>query len=367
MSKQKKFRLGAVLGVLLIALVTIAVLSSRGQSGSSAPAVAPVAVEVTPVAPATITERVSAVGRVSAASDVRISSETAGRVARVLISVGDRVRAGQPLVIVDDEFKILAVDQAKAQRLAAETQFRKAQGDAERSEHLHASGDVSNTELEAYRLALRSAEAAFTSADVALRFAQRQLNDTRIKSPIAGFVVSRSVEVGEMVAPGTEIANVVDLSRIKVRISVAEEDITRLHAGQPATLRVDAQPDRRFEGKVLTIGRKSESPNGHSYPVEVVVENRDTDLFKVGMFARVEVRSKTVTGVPAIAKESLVGEESAPGVFVAENGVARFRPVRLGLRDNDAVQVLEGLRNGELVISFGQKSLADGSPVRYTR
>jgi membrane fusion protein (multidrug efflux system) len=315
MSTQKKMRVGAVLGIMVIVLVTIAALSSRGQSGNTAPVVAPVAVEVTPVAPATITERVAAVGRVSAVSDVHISSETAGRVTRVLVSVGDRVRAGQPLVIVDDEFRILAVDQARAQRLAAETQFRKAQGDAERSERLHASGDVSSTELEAYRLALRGAEAAYTSADVALRFAQRQLADTRIKSPISGFVASRSVEVGEMVAPGTDIANVVDLSRIKVRISVSEEDITKLHAGQPASLRLDAQPDRGFEGKVLTIGRKSESPNGHSYPVEVVVDNKDTELIKAGMFARVEIRSHTVTGVPAISKESLVGENAAPGVW----------------------------------------------------
>jgi RND family efflux transporter MFP subunit len=367
MSKQKRIRVGAIAGFVVVAVITIATLSSRGQSGNAAPEAVPVAVEVTPVAPATITELVTAVGHVSAVSDVRISSETAGRVTRVLVSVGDRVRAGQPLVIVDDEFKILAVDQAKAQRLAAETQFRKAQGDAERSERLHATGDVSNTEMEAYHLALRAAEAAYTSADVALRYAQRQLADTRIKSPIPGFVASRSVEMGEMVAPGTEVANVVDLNRIKVRISVPEEEITKLRVGQPVSLRVDARPERRFDGKVLTVGRKSESQNGHSYPVEVVVDNKDTDVFKVGMFARVEIRANTVTGVPAISKESLVGEENAPGVFVAENGVARFRNVRLGLRDNAAVQILEGLQNGELVISFGQKNLTDGSAVRYTR
>jgi RND family efflux transporter MFP subunit len=170
-----------------------------------------------------------------------------------------------------------------------------------------------------------------------------------------------------MVAPGTEIANVVDLSRIKVKISVPEEEITKLHTGQPVALRIDAQPDRRFEGKVLTVGRKAESDNGHSYPVEVVMENKDTDLLKVGMFARVEIRTRTAAGVPSISKESLVGDADTPGVFVAEKGIARFRRVRLGLRDNTAVQILDGVQNGDLVISFGQKKLTDGSAVRYTR
>jgi membrane fusion protein, multidrug efflux system len=365
MSRQHKLRLGAVAGLLVIILASILILSASSRSNVQAPAMAPAPVEVSPVTSGTITETVAAVGRITAMSDVRISSETAGRVTRVLVEVGDRVRAGQPLVMVDDELRALAVEQARAQRLAAETQFTKARGDAERAGRLHATGDVSNTELEAYQLGLRSAEAAFTSADVALRLARRQLDDTRIKSPINGFVASRAVDKGEMVAPGTEIANVVDLSRIKVVVEIPEEEITKLHPRQPASVRVDAAPERVFEGTVLTVGKKSIGANGHRYPVEVVVENKDTDLLKAGMFARVEVRARSVSDVPVISRQSLVGDESAPTVFVADSGTARLRRVRLGLRNETAVQVLDGLRPGELVVSFGQKKLADGVPIRY--
>jgi RND family efflux transporter MFP subunit len=283
----------------------------------------------------------------------------------VSVKVGDFVKQGQILVQLDDELKAIARDQAKVQLIAAETNLSKAQKDLERAEKLRAAGDISDTEFEAYRLAFRSADAQHKAAQVGLRAAQRQFDDARIKAPVSGYVASRRVELGEMVKSGDQIANIVDLAKVKVKLSIPEEEIGKLRTKQTAVLRLDAAPEKTFTGLVYSVGSKTETPTGHTYPVEVVVENKDVNLMKAGMFARVEIKAHQIADALTISKESLVNEDTEPGVFVAENNIAKLHHVKLGIRSGDIVQVIEGLRAGDLVISFGQKKLKDGVPVQF--
>lgn len=366
-TKKNTSRRIVVFGAILLVLIAIGFAASvrSGKADSEQAPASRVAVEVTPAKTSSINETVSAVGTIAAMRDVVVSSETAGRITKVLVKVGDMVKEGQPLVIVDDELKEIAVEQARAQLLAAETNHNKTTKDFQRADTLYKTGDVADVELEGNRLALRSAEAQYKSAQVALKLAQRQFQDTRIKSPIPGVVASKRVEVGEMVAPGREVANVVDISNVKVKLSIEESQIGKIRLNQPVILRVDPAPGRTFEGTIYTIGSKTETPTGHSYPVEVVVHNKDLNVLKVGMFARVDIKTNSASGAITISKESLVGDEANPAVYVVENGVARLRTVRLGLRAGDMYQVLEGLKPGDLVVSFGQKGLKDGAPVQY--
>src|SRR5512140_2260434 len=350
-TKRKSGRRLLVVGVILavLAITIIGFTSRNGKADNEQAPVSRVAVEVSPVKTANIIETISAVGTIAAMRDVVVSSETAGRITRLMVKVGDVVKEGQPLVIVDDELKAIAVEQARAQLLAAETNYKKATKDFQRADTLYKTGDVADVELEANRLALRSAEAQFKSAQVGLRLAQRQFEDTRIKAPIPGVVASKRVEVGEMVSPGREVANIVDISNVKVKLSIEEGQIGKIRQNQPVTVRVDPAPNRTFEGTIYTIGSKSETSTGHSYPVEVVVGNKDLNVLKVGMFARVEIRTNAAANALAISKESLVSGEDNPAVFVVQDGVARLRTVRLGLRSGDSFQVLEGLQQGDLV------------------
>jgi RND family efflux transporter MFP subunit len=326
-----------------------------------------VAVEVTKLSPVTLTETVSAVGTVEAMRDVTVESETAGRVTGIRFNVGDFVEEGDTLVLVDDELKAVALDQAEAQALAAETQAKKAARDLERAEVLHKSQDVSDAELEAYRLAGRSAEAGHQAAIAALRAARRQLADTRIRAPIAGYVAAKLVEVGEMVRSGKQVANIVDLRRVKVKLSIPEEEIVKLRAGQHATMELDASPGVKFAGTVGSVGAKSESSTGHTYPVEVLVDNDGTHGVRAGMFARVGITANVVRGAIAVPRDWVLNEDSRPIVFVARADTARAVPVTLGARSGDSVRVLNGLEAGDLVISFGQKTISDGTPVRFNR
>jgi membrane fusion protein (multidrug efflux system) len=355
----------ALAGAVLIAGALLLTAPRSTQAEATGAQTQPVAVEVTPVMLADVGDIITGVGNVAAMHDVKVSSETAGRVLKVYVDVGDAVKQGQILVAVDAELKEAAAEQARAQMLAAKTNLEKSKKDLERTQKLAGSGDVADVELEGYVLAYHAADAQYKGAVAALRAADRQVSDSRIKAPISGVVASRFVEAGEMVGPGMAIANIVDISSLKVKLSISEEDAVKLRAGQPAALRIDSRPKDRFVGTIHTVGAKSESPNGHTYPVEVVVQNRSKDPLKVGMFARVEIQASMAKGVLSIAKESLVEDGLKATVFVAKDGYARIRPVTLGIRGSNAIQVLAGLEQGELVISFGQKSLKDGAPVQF--
>lgn len=352
-------------GIILIAATMLLVATRQTQADAAKVQTQPTAVEVTRVAVGDVADIISGVGNVAAVRDVRVSSETAGRILKVRVEVGDAVTQGQTLVDVDAELKEVAAEQARAGVLAAKTNLEKSKKDFERTQKLFETGDVADIELEGYRLAYHSADAQYKGAVAGLRAADRQVSDSRITAPIAGVVASRRVEVGEMVGPGMEIVNLVDISTMKVRLSVAEDDVVKLRVGQPAAVRIDARPRERLTGKIFTVGAKSESPNGHTYPVEVVVQNNGKDPLKVGMFARVEIQASMAKGVLTIAKESLVEDGAAASVFVATDGYARLRPVTLGIRGSSQIQVVSGLTEGDLVISFGQKALKDGAPVQF--
>ncbi len=355
------FAAACVLGAMLF----IAFTSRSGQTDAVQAKVRPVAVEVTRVSLADVADIVTGVGTVTAMKDVVVSSETAGRVTAVRVKVGDTVRQGQTLIEVDAELKQVAVDQAKAQLQAAETNLEKTRKDYDRAEKLFQSQDVADVELQGYRLAFSSAQAQEKSAGAALRLAQRQLSDTRITAPISGSIASRRIEVGEMASPGREVANIVDISSVKVKLSVAEEEIGKLRLGQNAALRLDAHPEEPFEGSVYTIGAKSESPSGHTYPVEVLVRNRGANVLKAGMYARVDIVAGIARNALSISKESIVETGGKPAVFVVENGVAHLRSIALGIRGAERYQVIDGLQAGEMIVSFGQRGIKDGAAVQY--
>jgi membrane fusion protein (multidrug efflux system) len=154
---------------------------------------------------------------------------------------------------------------------------------------------------------------------------------------------------------------------VKVRLSIAERDVVKLKAGQSASMELDANPGVRFPGKVHSVGAKTESPTGHTYPVEVMIDSDGSPEVRAGMFARVDITAGVHTGAIAIPGEWIVNEDTNPAVFVARDGVAKEVPVKLGPRSGKAVRVVGGLAPGDLVVSFGQKGLGDGTPITYKK
>ena len=297
-----------------------------------------------------LSESLSIVGIVNANNDVNVISETSGKVTQVFAQVGDYKPAGSVLVQVDDELK-------KAALMSAEANYEKAKKDYERFQDLYKQKSATDAQLDQAKLGATMAEAQYIVA-------KRQYEDTKIKTPISGVVTARNVDVGSMVmgAPqATLVANVVDISKLKVKLNVAESDVFKLKVGDPVSVTTDVYPGVTFKGKIETISVKAD--NVHTYPVEVSVMNDKENPLKAGMFAKVEFTSIENRQAVVIPRESLVGSVKNPQVFVVENGIARLRNLVVGEEAGTSIQVLNGLSEGETVVISGQNNLVDSVAV----
>lgn len=347
-------RIKLISGVLIALVFTVVMLlnnRSKMQARSKPDEVHFLPVTVGQVAKEKLSESVSLVGTITASNDVAIVSETQGKVTRVLANVGDRVQAGSTIVEVDDELK-------KAAYATAEVNYEKARKDRERYESLIKDSSVSDIQLEGTRLAFKSAEAQYIVA-------RRQYNDTKIKTPISGIVSARPVDIGTMIQNNTTIANVVDISKLKVKLNVSEQDAFRIKVGDNVDVTTEVYPGITFEGKVSTISSKAD--DAHTYPIEVVLANSTRYPLKAGMFGRVSLISVKDHESVTIPRQALIGSTKKPQLYVVENGIARLRDIVVGLQVGTNLEVLSGLNEAETIVLSGQNNLKDSVAVTVLR
>ncbi|MEW5798200.1 MAG: efflux RND transporter periplasmic adaptor subunit [Bacteroidota bacterium] len=297
-----------------------------------------------------ISENFSLVGTIMANNDVVILSETNGRIVKVNAEVGDYKQAGSVIVEVDDELK-------EAAYKTATMTYDKAKKDLERFESLYKEGSISESQIEQARWNFQNAEAQYIVA-------RRQYRDTKITTPISGIVTARPVNVGTMVqgAPQpTVVANVVDISKLKVKINVSEKDVFKLKIGDAVDVTTDVYPGVTFNGRVATISVKADE--AHTYPVEVVLSNDSKHPLKAGMFGTVSFSSRTNDQHIVIPREAIVGSVKEPKVYVVQNNTAKIRPIVVGKELGTNVQVLSGITIGEIIVVNGQNNLKDNVAV----
>lgn len=338
-----------VIGSVAVALIIAVLLynKSRMEARAKNEIATPVPVTVTKVTRRTVHDDQQLVGIISANNDVQVISETQGRIVAVSAEVGQYKSAGSVLMQVDDEMK-------KAGFATAEVNYEKLKKDLQRYERLQKDSAVSDQQLENARLASKAAEAQYVVA-------RREYNDTRITTPITGIVTSRPVDVGAYVQRGTLIANVVDLSRLKVKVNIAENEVFTLRVGDPAAISTDVYPGVTFQGKVQTISSKAD--DAHTYAVEVVLPNSKNHPLKVGMFGRVLFQKLGRGEVVVIPRVALVGSVKSPRVFVVQNSKAFLRDLTLGPEVGNYLTILGGVLEGETIIVTGQNNVKDSSMV----
>lgn len=290
----------------------------------------------------------SLVGNINASADVNVISETQGTVTAVFVKVGSRVNAGTVLVQIDDEIP-------RSTKAAAEISYQKAQRDFQRAEDLYQENSISVSQLDASRLAMKAAENQ-------LDIARRQLDNTRIKSPIAGTVNARYVDQGTMVQPGKAVANIVDISVLKVRVNVAEREAFQLKPGDRVEVTTDVYPAAAFEGKLDNIASKADE--AHTYPVEIVIPNSTKNPLKAGMFARISFKSIAPTEALTIPRLALIGSIKDAQVYAVRGDSARLCAVVIGKQSADRLEVASGLAEGDTVVVSGQNNLVDRARVQ---
>lgn len=339
-------RLKLIFGVVIVLGITIAVLlnnKNRMQAASKNDEIKFLSVSVAEVGKQKLSETLSLVGTIAANNDVAIAAETQGKVIAVRAEVGNYVQAGSVIVQLDDELK-------RAAYATAEVNYQKAKKDLERYESLVKDNSISDSQLEGARLGFKAAEAQYIVA-------KRQYNDAKIKSPIAGIVTARPVDIGSNVQMNSVVANVVDISKLKVRLNVSERDAFRLKTGDNVAVTTEVYPGETFEGKISSISSKAD--DAHTYPVEVTLPNNSKHPLKAGMFGRVTFLSVKDKETLTIPREALLGSMKQAQVFVVENGIAKLRNIVIGSEVGTNLEVRSGLALGESIVVNGQNNLKD--------
>lgn len=308
-------------------------------------------VNVIPVSEKEIKNSLTLVGTINPFKEVNIASEVPGRIRTVSFKEGDFKGQGSTLVTLDNELKSIAVE-------TAENNYNKAKQDLERYQQLVREDAATQSQLEQYLF-------AFNNAQLALNTAYRNVKDTRISAPMGGIINIKSVEVGSYVAPGTVIANMVDISKLKVRVNVPETEVFRLKVGDNVIVTMDIYPDEQFDGKISVIAPKGDE--AHTYPVEIVISNSKRTPLKAGMFAKIDFSTiKGRTGI-AIPREAIVGSIKDAHVYVIVNNKAQFRKIETGLESDKDVEVTSGLNIGEQLVVTGGNNLKDGLEVNIVK
>ncbi len=345
-----------ILFILLI-LTLLAGCSRSSQSEtppSSAQAAQPIAVEALEVTQGTLISEIKGSGTISGIREAMVVSQTQGIIEAVSFELGNQVSKDDVLVQVDSEIARLNMEQAREQ-------LENARIDYQTKENLVEKGGASRADLLRARSALRGAEARYKQA-------QKAFEDCSITSPISGFIAEKqpTATIGNYLSPGMQIAKVVDLSALRLRISVGEGVIGQIREGSQATVIIPAACEGKSHiAEVVAIAAGSDPGTG-SYPVILEFENRCGPAVKSGMSAEATIIPAVEAQhliIPSVALARRNGEDV---VFVADGGKARVQPIQTGRRIGNRVEVLEGLQSGDLLIISGITSLSDGDAVNST-
>jgi len=296
-----------------------------------------------------LTRRVIYTGSIEPVRVARMTSPAEGPIVECGVREGDRIRAGQRLVLVGRS------TMAESGLEAAREELHRQAEDLNRVEQLVRSGSLPSEQVEISRAAKKRAEAQLAAAETGAA-------DYKIRAPWAGVVSKVWISEGNYVAPRTPLVEIYDPASLRARFSVPEQEVRRLETGVAILVTLDAWPERRFTGRLERIYPQLE-PTTRTVTVEAGLD-ADVQLLS-GMFARVEVPVETVVDAVVIPGAALLSLPNGTlAVFVVQEERAFRRPVRVGLEAEGLVQILDGVAPGEGVIVRGQESLNDGSAIK---
>jgi len=291
---------------LHVALIAFALAACKKEEQ------APTAVyQAVPVVRRDIVVSVQAAGTLQPDTTVEVKSKASGEIAQIMVETGQEVRRGDLMVSVDPRTARNTMAQAQARFDVARATLANARSQKQRADALFTSQSITQTEHEAAQLAYANSVADSVSTKVDLENAQIQLEDTDVRAPISGTIIEKDVERGQVISSptrdvggGTVLLRMADLSLVQVRTLVDETDVGKIRAGLPATVTVDAYPNRPFEGTVLKIEPLATvNQNVTMFPVIVRIQNQG-GLLRPGMNAEVEIhvgRRDSVLAIPNAA------------------------------------------------------------------
>lgn len=321
---------------------------SKKTDSEQVPSASKTRVEVATLRETQAALRLRVPGEIEGSRDAMLGAALGGYIESISVTAGSQVKQGQTLVRVDSASHAARLEQAKVELAAAQRELSRASALA---------GVIPKAELDA-------AQTRVDAAAAAIKAQQVNLNYSVIRAPFSGTVAQVEAEVGEVATPGAPLLRLVKLDPVKVTVSVPGRDVVALTEGMPAQVTTDGAAGV-LTGKVAHIQRAAD-PKTRSFLVEVEVPNPAGKLLP-GMIASVELASEANTKRIVIAQDWLVTGVDEVGVFVEQNAVAKWRPVKLGSVVRNQVVVEEGLKQGDRLVITGHRELADGDELLIAR
>jgi len=272
----------------------------------------PVVYRAVPVEQRDIVVSAQAAGAVQPDTTVEVKSKASGEILQLNAETGQLVKRGALLVRIDPRNARNALAQAQADLDVGRAQLANATSQKRRADELFQSQSITEQEHEQSLLDYANASAAVVRARVAVDNARILLEDTDVRAPVTGTIIEKDVERGAVIASatsnvsgGTTLLKMADLNLVQVRTLVDETDVGKVQPGQPATVTVDAYPNRAFPGTVLKIEPQAQTEqNVTVFPVLVRIDNRE-GLLRPGMNTEVEIHVGRREGVPAVPNAAL--------------------------------------------------------------
>jgi HlyD family secretion protein len=406
MRRGRKILIGTGVA-LVVGVLAVRAVTAGGEDG--------VEVRVEDVEHRDLVAKVRASGHIEPRRSVDISADISGRVVELPIEEGQNVREGDLLLVIDPTLYQAAVQraeaglaEARAREVQARADYEQARRDADRLSQLKARTENLITDQEVERaVTLAEVQQALWQASqhgvditrAAVREAQNRLDKTVIRAPMSGRITRLSVEKGEtaivgtMNNPGSLLLTVSDLSEMEAVIEVDETDLPEVTIGDSASIEIDAFPNRRFSGRVTKIGNSSIRPpqsiastsseQAIDFEVRIALDDPPEGI-RPDLSATADVVTATreqVLSIPIIAltlideedfelmENELMAQDSTrvaggdasqiEGVYVVQDGVVHFRPVVIGITGDNYFEVLDGLQEGETIVSGSYQAIRE--------
>ena len=401
MSKRGKVLVGAGAAVLIVGLVVISAGARRDRGQE---------VRFEKVGHRDLVAAVTASGKIQPKKKVDVSADITGRITKIAVREGDFVKQGQFLIQIDPTVYEANLQQATAtmassQAAAVQAKANRDQADRAlgRTKELHTQNPnlISQEQLEQAQTAFDVAEANLSAAQhqvdqarSAVQSARDNLRKTTLVAPMTGRVTRLAVEEGEVAVPSTFskdiglLLTVSDLSVIQAKVKVDETDVVRVHLGDSVEVSIDAFPDTAFIGRVTKVSDSSvrdatstatgQNDRAVDYEVEITLDMPPADI-RPDLSATARIVTDTRKNALSIPIISLTVRENKPvstenrpvdtttarkkketeGVFIVKDGVASFRPVKVGIAGDEYFEVTDGLKEGETIVGGPYQAIRD--------
>jgi membrane fusion protein, multidrug efflux system len=304
-------------------------------------------------------------GELAAEKSAAVRAEVGGSVVQVYVEAGQRVAAGAPLARIEASTAIAQELSARSGVTAQEAQAAQAKKELDRAERLSAAGAIADRDLENARLAASTADAQLANVKSAYAAASKQLRNATVRAPFSGVVATKTVSVGDVVAPGAGLFTVVDPRSMRLEAAVPAEQISQIRTGMPVNFTVSGYADRKFTGSVIRVSPVAD-PATRQVTILASIPNSAGTLVG-GLFAegRVNAASRSALVLPATAIDQ---RGAKPQVLRVRGSKTERVGVSLGIRDEqrEYYEITQGLQSGDTVLVGAAQAIGEGKQIRVS-